>query len=155
LLVGGWQSAWSRAELTAFVSSSAFLPFWLFGPLWLFGTAFVTHWMEQSLHGPEPLTGWPRIGLIKAITSAWAVRPVRVALIAGSLSFIILLCIRRANWPTQPMDWDRSTLIPAAVLLAGFCAAMSVFVAWVLVQFNDERRRYLDDWARLPMEPAS
>jgi len=155
MFVAGWKSAWSREELIALVFSAAFVPFWLFAPLWLTGIAFFAHGMEKSLLGPEPLSGWPRIGMRKSLTSAWAVPAVRVALIVGSFCFFLLLCVRGANWPAQPADWDYWTLIVAGVLFAGDIAATSVICAWVLVQTVAERRRYHEEWASLPIEPYS
>ncbi len=153
LVLTGWVSAWSGEDLLAVMSRLDFVPQWSFGPLWLVGIALVTHWIEKSLHGPEPLTGWPRIGWKKSFTSAWAIPAVRVALIVGGLSFFLLLCIRGANWPTEPAQWDHGILIVAGILLAGDLAATSVFCAWVLVQSADERRRYHEEWARLPIDP--
>jgi hypothetical protein len=155
MFVAGWHSAWSREELIALVLSGVFLPFWLLGPLWLVGIAFFSHWMEKSLHGPEPLTGWPRIGLIKLFNSAWAVPAVRVALIVGGLSLLMLLCFRAANWPTHAVDWYHLTLSLAAVPFAGIIAAFSVLCSWFLVQTMAERRRYHAEWSRLPIEPYS
>jgi hypothetical protein len=156
LFVAAWESSWSRDELIAVVSRLDFVPQWSVGPLWLFVIAFVTHWMERSLRDPAgPPTGWPRIGLIKSFTSAWAVPVVRVALIAGSLCCFMLMCIAGAKWPTPAENWGHWTLLVAGVLLAGDMAATSVFCAWVLVQSADERRRYHEEWARLPIEPSS
>lgn len=150
MFAAGGVSAWWREELIASVSGVLFLP------LWLFGIAFVTNWMEKALHGPArtaaPPTGWPRMGLKKSFASAWAVPAVRVALIADGLCTFMLLCIKGAHWPTQVEDWDNLTLVLAAVLLAGSCAAWSVFCAWVLVQSAAERRRYHEEWARLPID---
>jgi hypothetical protein len=154
LFAAGWQSAWSREELIAVVSSFGFLPLWLFMPLWLIGIAFSAHWMEKSLHGPEPLTGWPRIGVVKLLTSAWAALPVRFALIVGGLCLLVSICIGGPQWPTRLSDWNQLPGL-AAFLLVGFMAASSVVCAWVLVQTVDERRRSHEEWSRLPIEPHS
>jgi hypothetical protein len=154
VIAAGYRSAWSREELITFVSSFEFLPLWLFMPLWLFGITLVTHWMEKSLHGPEPLTGWPRIGLLKLWTSAWAVRAVRVALIVGGLCLLAAACIGGAKWPTHAADWNHFPGL-AALLLLGAMAASTVVLAWVLVQTVDERRRRHEEWSRLPLEPYS
>jgi hypothetical protein len=147
LFATGGVSAWWREEQIAGVSGVLFLP------LYLFGIAFVTHWMEKLLPGPAgPPTGWPRIGLKKSFTSAWAVPPVRVALIAGGLCLFMYLCIAGANWPTQVEDWDDLTKVLFAVLFAGDMAATSVVCGWVLVQSAAVRRRYHEEWARLPID---
>jgi hypothetical protein len=153
LFVTGWLNAWSSADVIAVISSLGFVPQWSFGPLWLVGIAFVAHWTENALRNPAgPPAGWPRIGLKQSCTSAWAVPAVRVALIAGGLCFFLLLCIRSANWSTEPADWDHWTQIVAGVLLAGDMAATSVLCAWVLVQSADERRRYHEEWASLQID---
>jgi|GEM_PF-1151208 len=153
LFAAGWVSPWSREELSSVVSGSIFLPLWILiiAIVW-FGIAFVAHGMEKSLHGPQPLAGWPRIGLIKLVTSAWAVPAVRIALIVGGLCIFLFFRIRNVNWPMQP-DWDLTQVL-AAVLFAGMCASWSVLCAWLLVQTVAERRRYLEEWSRLPIEPT-
>jgi hypothetical protein len=149
VFVAAWENPWSREELIAVVSRLDFVPQWSIGPLWLFVIAFVTHWMEKSLRDPAgPPQGWPRIGLRKSLTSAWAVPAVRVALIADALCFIPLLCIAGANWPDN-------LKVSALFLLAGSCAAWSVVCAWAFVQSADARRRYHEEWARLPIELSS
>jgi hypothetical protein len=149
LFVAEWVSAWSREELILVISSLAFLPMWLCFPIVLCGIVFVAHGMEKSLQGPEPLIGWPRIGLRKFVTSAWAVPAVRAALIAGSLSLFLLVCIKESNWPMEPLDWNSRTHAVAIVPLAGALSALCVFCAWILVQTAAERRRYHEEWACL------
>lgn len=152
MFAAGRQGPWSREELIAFVSSSSFLPFWLFAPVWFFGTAFVAHLMEKSLPGHEPPPGWPGIGLRQAITSAWAVTTVRIAMISGALCLTVLLLVGGATWPRGPWDWNHWTIVPTVILYAGFCMASSVCCAWCLVQTVAGRRRYYEEWASLPME---
>jgi hypothetical protein len=152
-LAAGWANAWSSEELIAVISGSGFLPFWLLGPVWLVGIALLTHWMEPSLQGPEPLKGWPRIGLAKLLTSAWAVPPVRHALIVGGVCVLALASVGR-RWPMHPEEWTRWTVL-STVLLAGAMAAAAVVCAWVLVQTVAEGRRRHEEWARLPIEAAS
>jgi hypothetical protein len=150
IFAAGWQSAWSSEELIAVASSSGFLPMALLGPLWLFGTALVTGRMEKSLQGSEPLTGWPRIGLKKSFTSAWAVPAVRAALIVGGGCLLVLACIGGFTWPLHRADWKSGTVL-AALPFAGAMAAASVLCAWGLVQTVAERRRYHAEWAGLPI----
>ncbi|MDG3006635.1 hypothetical protein [Paludisphaera mucosa] len=149
LWAAGWIHAWSREELAAFVASSAFLPFWLFGPLWFLATALVAHAMEQRLLGAEPVEARSRLGLKAAIASAWAVPVMRWALIAGGSCMALLVGVRAANRTAPPLDWDRWSLIPAAALLAGLCAALSVACAWSLVRFIDVQRRRDEEWTSL------
>jgi hypothetical protein len=68
------------------------------------------------------------------------------------LVYILFFRIRNASWPMQP-DWDLTQVL-AAVLFAGMCASWSVLCAWLLVQTVAERRRYLEEWSRLPIEPT-
>jgi hypothetical protein len=145
----GWDKPWSREELLGVPTMFAFV--WV-GPLWFLFVALVTHWLENSLHSPEPLTGWPRVGLRKAIPSAWALPATRIALIIAGLCLFLLLCIRGANWSTLPAAWDGWTQVAAVVLLAVGMMAATVLVAWILVQFVDERRRRHAEWANLPMD---
>jgi hypothetical protein len=154
LLVAGWISAWSSDELANLVFSFGFLPLWLFVPLWLLGTTIAAHWLEKSLHGPEALSGWPKIGLVKFLKSAWAVPVVRVSLISGSLCLVVLACVGGARWPTHAADWSFPEVM-TVFLVAGMMAAFSVICAWGLVQTVDERRRCHEEWSRLPIEPSS
>ncbi len=131
--------------------SFGFLPFWLVMPLWLLGISLVATWMEPSLHGPEALIGWPRIGLRRFLTAAWAVPKVRVALIAGGICMLGLAYIGGFTWPLQRADWRPSTVL-ATILLAGTIAASTLPCAWFLVQTVDERRRRHEEWASLPIE---
>lgn len=155
VLVASWENPWSGAELLAVLSRLDFLPQMSFGPVCVFGIAFVAHWLEPALHAPEPLTGWPQVGLRTWLPSAWSVLAVRVALIVGSLCFCLFLCVCAAHRSSEPADWDRWTLIAAGVLLAGDLAATSVLAAWVLVQSADERRRCHLEWANLLIELPS
>jgi hypothetical protein len=154
LLAAGWQSAWSLKELVAIVSSFGFLPCWLLGPLWFLGIAVAAHWMEKSLHGPEPLKGWPRIGPIKLVTSAWAVPAVRIALIVCGLCLFAGVATGGAKWPVQAADVNHLPGL-AACLFACALAASTVVVAWILVHTVDEGRRRQQEWSRLPIEPSS
>jgi hypothetical protein len=152
VLVAGWDTSWSRAELCAVLSRWDFIPQLSVGPLYVFFIAFVAHGMEKSLHGPEPIVDWPRIGLIRSFVSAWSVRAVRLAIIVGGSCFVTLMCLRIATWSTEVWDWGAWTMIAAGLLFAGDLAATSVLAAWVLVQSADARRRYHEEWSRLPID---
>jgi hypothetical protein len=146
LLAERWMSASTSEEVDIFISGLVFLS------VWLFAIAFLTHGAGKWLHGPEPLTEWPRISVLKSFTAAWAVLPVRVALIAGTSCFLTLLGIHAATWPTAPDSWSPWALMAAGVLLTGDLAATSVLCAWVMVQSAEERRRYHEEWASLPID---
>jgi hypothetical protein len=149
LFAAEWHQAWSREELLVVASSLAFLPMWLCFPVVLGAIVVAAHGMEKSLQGPEPLTGWPRIGLRKFVTSAWAVPVVRVAMIGGGFCLFLLVCIGGSNWPKEPLDWGKRSHATIVIPLAGGMAAFCVFFAWILVQTAAERRRYHEEWAGL------
>jgi hypothetical protein len=155
LLAAEWFKAWSREELIAVFSSTAFLPMWLGFPVVLFAIVLLAHGMEKLLLGPEPLTGWPRIGLRKLTKSAWAVPVVRFGMIGGGLCLFVLVCVRGSSWPSEPLDWGNRSHATILVPLAGCTAAFCILCAWILVQTAAERRRYHEEWARLPIEPCS
>jgi hypothetical protein len=150
VVVGGLRHEWPREIYLAIVSSSFFIPQWSIGPVWLFAIAFIAHWMEKSM--VNPIENWPRIGLIKSFTSAWAVRAVRVSLIVGGVSFALSLGIAIANWFMEPADWDSWPQFLGWVPFAGFAVATSVLCAWLFVQTSAERRRYHQEWANLAIE---
>lgn len=152
LFTAAWDSGWSLRELMSLISSGPFTTIWISAPVWLMGVALFSHWMEKSLEGPGTLTGWPRIGLINFLASAWSVWIVRLALIVGGISVLTLFCFGIANWPIRAFDWDRSTLTLSAIPFAGLIAAFTVFCSWFLVQTMAQRRRYYQEWASLPIE---
>lgn len=154
VLAIGFTSAWSGEELMAMASSFAFLPFWLFMPLWLLGIAFIAHWLEPSLQGDAPLTGWPRVGLIRMCASVWAARPVRIAIIVGGFCLLVLAGTGGFRWPLHRAEWDRASTLGLCLLIT-VLASCSVLVAWALVQTVAERRRRHEEWSRLPLAPIA
>lgn len=124
----GWVSAWWRQEWLESFSDALLLP------VWLFGIALVAKVMHKTLHGSVPA--------------------IRLALVIGVLCFATLLCLVSANGLAHAGDWGVWNLVLTAILLAGSCAAWSVFCAWVLVQSAAARRRYHEEWMRLPIEPV-
>jgi hypothetical protein len=152
-LAVSWQSAWSPEELKTVVLSFGFLPFWLLMPVWLLDIAFVARWLEPSLRGRDPLTGWPRVGLKKLLRSAWAVPAVKWALISGGASAAALACIGGFRWPLQPAGWYPWTSL-AGLLFAVPVTTSMVIVAWGLVQTLEARRRRHQEWADLPLASA-
>jgi hypothetical protein len=156
LFAAGWVSASWRKEMMPVIAGGAFGGAFL--ALYLFGIALVTNLMEKTLQNPAgPPAGWPRISLLKSLSTAWAVPAVRLALIVDCMCIFMVLCILGANWRPLELGWGWNTwvLVPALFLWAGGCAATSVLCAWLLVQSADERRRYHEEWARLPIEPRS
>jgi hypothetical protein len=153
-LVVGWTCGWSREDLLALGLS---LPPWLLRmPIVLFGFASVMYWIQSALES-QPLAHSSNDGLIKSFISAWKVPAVRTALIGGGLCLFLLFLLLRisAKWPTQPLRWDHWTAILAAVPSMSVFAVISISAAWVVVWAADERRRYHEQWSRLPTQPSS
>ena len=140
VFAAGYTSAWSGEELMAMASSFGFLPFWLFMPFWLVGIAFIAHWLEPSLQGDAPLTGWPRVSLIRMWASGWAARPVRIAMSVGGFCLLVLAGTGGFRWPLHRADWDSTSTLGLCLLIT-VLASCSVLVAWMLVQTVAERRR--------------
>jgi hypothetical protein len=102
-------------------------------PAYLFGLAFLTDWIEKGVYDPA------------------GVSRLRVALSAASSLLLMLLFVAGACWPAWSTGWDHLGLLP----WAGLFAATSVFMAWNLAQLFAERRRYHEEWGRLPIEMPS
>ena len=154
LVVAGWDRPWSWEELMPICCNLPFVP------LVLFGVALMMWWMEKSLRGDRrlaasPRTGW--IGLVKSITSAWAVPAMRLSMIVGGLcQFVLLMSIYIAgNWPARPWVKDHVISIVDTVPAMAFKASLCVFAGLVFVLSADERRRHHEEWARLPIEASS
>jgi ATP-dependent Clp protease ATP-binding subunit ClpC len=127
LLAAGGVSPWSREALTTGV------PVVLALPLYLFGLAFLTGGMEKALHGPGG--------------RSW----LRVAPVAAGSVLLTVLCVACVSWPAWPADGDPL----GAVLVVGGLAAHSVVFAGFLAQSSAARRRYHEEWGRLPIEMPS
>lgn len=151
LLASGSLNGWVEGELAAVAMGLDFVPQYSFGPVYLLAIAFVTRWLESGLHGPEPLFDWPRLSLRRSFDAAWAVPLVRLSLIAGSSCFLLLMCLRAANWSTPLAEWNLWLMVAGGILFAGDLAATSVLAAWALVQSAEARRRYHAEWSRLPI----
>jgi hypothetical protein len=151
LVVAGWDRPWSRHELMAACSNLPFVP------LVLFGFALMAWWMERSLREARHLPASPRTGLVKSITSAWAVPAMRRAmLVGGSCQFLLLMTIYiGSNWPAQPMSWGHVTSVLGTVPAMAFKASLCVFAGLVFVLPAVERRNHHEEWARLPLELPS
>ena len=69
---------------------------------------------------------------------------------AASL-LLMLLFVAGVAWTDWPSGWDHLGAVP----FAGMLAACSVVLAWGLAQLFAERRRYHEEWGRLPIELPS
>jgi hypothetical protein len=151
LFAAGWDRGWSLEELKAVCSNVGVLP------LVFFSIALTMYWMEKPLRGARHLTASPRPGLVKSLTSAWAVPRVRYVMVVAALcQFLLFMSIYiSANWPTQPMDWDHLTSILDTVPAMAFKAAVCVFAALAFAWPAVERRRHHEEWSCLPIEIPS
>jgi hypothetical protein len=128
LCAGGWVSVWPWEALLLCLDVVLALP------AYLFGLTVVTDWMEKALYGPA---GSSRL---------------KVTLIGvGSWLFMMLWVVGRLTWRTWPADWDYLT----AILWAVWLAPMALLFPYALARSADERRRYHEEWARLPIEASS
>ncbi len=151
LFAAGWDRGWSLGELKAVCSNVGVLP------LVFLSIALTMYWMEKPLRAARHLTASPRPGLVKSLTSAWAVPEVRYAMIVVALcQFLLLMSIYiGANWPAQPMNWDHLTSIIDTIPAMAFKAAVCVFAGLVFAWPAVERRRHHEEWSRLPIEIPS
>jgi hypothetical protein len=97
-------------------------------PADFFGVAFLTDWIEKGVYDPA------------------GVSRRRVALSAAGSLLLMLLFVAGLVW-----TWDHLNAVP----FAGMLAACSVVPAWGLAQLFAERRRYHEEWGRLPIELPS
>ena len=151
LFAAGWDRGWSLEELKAVCSKHGVLP------LVFFSIALTMYWMEKTLRGARDLTASPRPGLVKSLTSAWAVPGVRYVMIVTALcQFLLFMSIYiSTNWPTQPMNRDYLTSILDTVPAMAFKAAVCVFTGLAFAWSAVERRRHHEEWSRLPIEIPS
>jgi len=127
LLAAGWVTALPREAMIIFGYASFAVP------ADFFGVAFLTDWIEKGAYGPAGVSR-PRVALSAA----------------GSLLFMLLL-VAGAAWTDWPTGWDHL----GGVWLASILAAYSVVLAWSLAHWNAPRRRYHEEWGRLPIEMPS
>jgi hypothetical protein len=127
LFAADWVTALPREALIPF--GYVFLAL----PVFFFGVAFLTDWIEKGAYDP-----------------ARASRP-RVALSAAGSLLFMLLFVAGTAWLDWPTGWDHW----GSVQLAGMLTACSVVLAWSLAHWNAPRRRYHEEWGRLPIEMPS
>jgi hypothetical protein len=127
LFAAGWVTASLREAMIVFVYvfSAA--------PADFFGVAFLTDWIEKGVYDPA------RVSRLRVALSA-----------AGSL-LLMLLFVAGVAWLDWPTGWDHL----GALRLAGMLAGFSVVLAWALALLFAERRRYHEEWGRLPLEMPS
>jgi hypothetical protein len=132
----GFAAIWFAADWVALLPREAMIIFgygFLAPPVYFFGVAFLTDWIEKGAYGPAGVSR-PRVALSAA----------------GSLLFMLLL-VAGAAWTDWPTGWDHL----GGVWLASILAAYSVVLAWSLAHWNAPRRRYHEEWGRLPIEMPS
>jgi hypothetical protein len=102
-------------------------------PAWLSGVVFLTSFMEKAIYGPAGRS-WLKVALV----------------VAGSWLFV-LLWFAAWSWPTWSAEWVYSH--PPAIVLAGFLI-LALHVC-ALAQSSLLRRRYQEEWGRLPIDIPS
>ena len=102
-------------------------------PAWLSSLVFLTSFMEKALYGPAGRS-WLKVAL----------------LVAGSWLFMLLLL---AAWSWPIWSAGRGYLNPNAIVLAGFLIVP--MHACALAQSSLLRRRYQEEWGRLPIDIPS
>jgi hypothetical protein len=101
--------------------------------VYLFGLALLTDWIEKGVYDPA------------------GVSRLRVALSAAGSLLIMLVYVAGAVWSALPTDRDHLGAVP----FVGILAACSMVLAWSLAHANAPRRRYHEEWGRLPIEIPS
>lgn len=151
LITAGWDRAWTYEEVVAVCSRLVFLL-----PVLVGLTLFVCA-MEKALREARHLAAAFRAGRKKSLASAWATSTVRrVMIVGGAGQFLLFMAIYIAgNWPARPWVRDHVVSIvdtvPAMAFKAGLCPFAVLAIVWPAV----ERRRHDEEWASLPVEPAS
>jgi hypothetical protein len=140
-----WASAWELigacavlflADWVAVLPREAMIIFGyvcLAPPVFFFSVAFLTDWIEKGVYDPA------------------GVSRLRVALSAAGSLLFLLLFVSGAVWSCCPTGWDPLGL-GAALRFGGVLAAFGVVLAWSLAHWNAPRRRYHEEWGRLPIE---
>lgn len=145
--VACWASAWELvgvcavlflADWVTLLPREAMIIFgWVFlaPSVYFFGVAFLTDWIEKGVYDPA------------------GVSRRRVALSAAGSLLFMLLFVAGAVWSAWPAGSDHLGL--GALPFAGMLAACAVGLAWNLAHWNAPRRRYHEEWGRLPIEIPS
>jgi hypothetical protein len=102
-------------------------------PAWLSGVVFLTSFMEKALYGPAGRS-WLKVALV--VAGSWLFMP---------------LWFAAWSWPTWSAEWVYSH--PFAIVLAGFL--MGTLHVCALAQSSLLRRRYQEEWGRMPIDIPS
>ena len=123
----GLIGGWSREALI--LSLCAVLTI----PAWLSGVVFLASFMEKAVYGPAGRS-WLKVALV----------------VAGSWLFMLLLL---AAWSLPIWSAERAYPNPTAIVMGGFLIVPLNVCA--LVQSSLLRRRYQEEWGRLPIDIPS
>jgi predicted membrane protein len=99
-------------------------------PAWLSGLVFLTCFMEKALYGPAGRS-WLKVALV----------------VAGSWLFMLLL-LAAWSWPIWSAEWGSFPIVLAGFLIVPLHAC-------ALAQSSLLRRRYQEEWGRLPIDIPS
>ena len=102
-------------------------------PAWLSGVVFLASFMEKAVYGPAGRS-WLKVALV--VAGSWLFMP---------------LWFAAWSWPTWSAEWVYSH--PFAIVLAGFL--MGALHVCALAQSSLLRRRYQEEWGRLPIDIPS
>ena len=142
-----WASAWELvgvcavlflADWVTVLPREAMITFgyvFLAPPVYFFGVAFLTDWIEKGVYDPA------------------GVSRLRVALSAADSLLFMLVFGAGTVWSAWPAGSDHLGL--GALSYGGWMVAYSVVLAWSLAHWNAPRRRYHEEWRRLPIEIPS
>jgi hypothetical protein len=103
-------------------------------PLYLFSLVFLTDWMRRALYGP---TGRSLVSVARVAAGSWLV----TLLFAGGLAVLPLL------FGLSAAEWD----LGGGIVLAGWLVLWAPGMAYALAQSSNDRIRYQQEWANLPI----
>jgi hypothetical protein len=120
----GSVGAWPRETLLQSVCAVLAIP------AWLSGLVFLTSFMEKALYGPA---GRSRLKIALVFAGSW---------------LFMLLWLAAVSWPTWSAEWDH----PGAAVVAGCLVVSAPCLPYALAQSSLLRRRYHEEWGRLPID---
>jgi hypothetical protein len=131
VIAGLFAARWVTASLREAMITLGYVYFAV--PADLFGIAFLTDWIEKGAYNPARVSRR------------------RVALSAAGSLLLMLLFVVGVAWTNWPTGWDNLGAVP----FAGMMAVCSAALAWSVALLFAERRRYHEEWDRLPIELPS